>query len=92
MKITNDSQADALYIEFGSATPTFGIDIADLPGVSVDVDKDGLLLGIEIITASERMDLSSLSELGFVDLVSGKSAVLTLNSLPTDEPDAEKVP
>ena len=61
MKIEYDREADALYIQFRPVHPEDNIDIEE--GVTVDVDKDGHIVGIEILDASERFGLEALFNL-----------------------------
>ena len=62
MRIEYDPEADALYIQLRQAQVEDNIDIED--GVSVDLDGDKHIIGIEILDASKRLsatDLSSIS-------------------------------
>lgn len=52
MKITYDSEVDALYIRFRETTVTTK-HIAE--GLACDYDADGLLAGIEILDAAKRL-------------------------------------
>ena len=54
MKITYDPEVDVLRILF-SNTPIEESD-ADKPGVILDYDKDGNIVGLEILDASKRME------------------------------------
>ena len=58
MKIEYDQEADALYIQLRAVEPDDNIDIEE--GVTVDLDKEGHIIGIEILDASERLGLESL--------------------------------
>ena len=51
MRITYDSEVDALYIRFIEATVTTE-HVA--PGIAVDYDPDGKIAGIEILDALKR--------------------------------------
>ena len=53
MKIEYDPEIDALYIELRSATPVRSIDIEE--GVTIDLDEEGKIVGIELLDASERL-------------------------------------
>jgi uncharacterized protein YuzE len=55
MKIQYDSEADALYIQVRRARPHHGIDIPGARGFSVDVDRKGNIVGIEILHASKAL-------------------------------------
>jgi uncharacterized protein YuzE len=76
MKITYDSEADALYIELREATPSHGQDIE--PGVLVDLDHEGHVIGFEILDASKRLTKEELSQVSYENLVSEKKAKLAL--------------
>ncbi len=58
MKISYDPEADALYIELSGAEPADSMDIED--GVTVDLDSNGHMVGIEILDAQERLGAESL--------------------------------
>ena len=54
MKVTYDSEVDVLRILLSDAS----IEESDeeKPGVIIDYDKDGNIVGIEILDASERVE------------------------------------
>jgi len=54
MKITYDAEVDVLRIIF-SNTPIEESD-EDKPGVILDYDNDGNIVGLEILDASRRME------------------------------------
>jgi uncharacterized protein YuzE len=54
VKVTYDAKVDVLRILFGSA-PIEESD-EDKPGVILDYDKDGNVLGMEILDASKRVE------------------------------------
>jgi uncharacterized protein YuzE len=54
MKITYDSEVDVLRILF-SNSPIEESD-EDKPGVILDYDKDGNIIGLEILDASKRIE------------------------------------
>ena len=54
MKVIYDPEVDVLRILFGSA-PIEESD-EDKPGVILDYDKDGNIVGLEILDASKRME------------------------------------
>ena len=58
MKIEYDPDADALYIQIRSATADDNIDIED--GVTVDIDVDRHIVGVEILDVSKRLSPSDL--------------------------------
>lgn len=58
MKIEYSKDIDALYIRLREATITDSIDIEE--GVTVDLDENRHIVGIEILDASEKLGLSEL--------------------------------
>ncbi len=61
MKIEYDPEADALYIQIREAEPQDNIDIED--GVTVDVDGDRHIVGLEILDASKRLSPADLASI-----------------------------
>ena len=59
MKITYDTQADALYIQLQEGK--FAENREVLEGVILDLGEGGILLGIEILEASSRFARSDLA-------------------------------
>jgi len=53
MKITYDSEVDVLHVLFSNA-PIEESD-EDKPGVILDYDKDGNVVGVEILDAQKRL-------------------------------------
>lgn len=51
MKIEYDKKSDALYIRLRDVKPDDNMDVEE--GVTVDLDKAGHIVGIEILDASE---------------------------------------
>ena len=60
MEISYDKEADAMYIEFRKGKFTKNKKIDDF--TIIDLDKDGNMLGIELLEVSKRIPLESLSE------------------------------
>ena len=61
MKVKYDEKADAMYIRF-SESPYFESDeIKD--GIIVDYDKDGKVIGFEILDVSDKLPKGSLSKI-----------------------------
>ena len=54
MKVTYDAGVDVLHILFNNATIEESDE--DKPGVILDYDKDGNIVGMEILDASKRME------------------------------------
>lgn len=55
MKIEYDPERDLLYIYFADSDIKSAETITIKPGVHADFDKDGKLIGIEVIDAKEIM-------------------------------------
>jgi uncharacterized protein YuzE len=58
MKIEYSKDVDALYIRLREARISDSMDIEE--GVTVDLDENGHIVGIEILDASEKIGLSDL--------------------------------
>lgn len=58
MNVFYDNEVDCLYLKLGSAEPDGVIELAD--GINLDTTADGKLVGIEILTASLKIDLNTL--------------------------------
>lgn len=70
MKIEYDKEADALYIQLRDALVEDNIDIEE--GITVDLDENRHVVGIEILDASKKLSLR--------DLVN-----ITIENLPVDK-------
>jgi len=58
MKILYDEKADALYMKLGSGKPDGVIEITE--GVNLDTTSEGMIVGIEIIDASRKIDIKTI--------------------------------
>lgn len=58
MKIEYSKNVDALYIKLREAKIADSMDIEE--GVTVDLDEGGHIVGIEILDASEKLELSDI--------------------------------
>ena len=67
MKITYDPEGDVLYIALRDVPAADGIDIEE--GVSVDVDDQAHIIGIEILDASERLTPEELTSVSYENLL-----------------------
>ena len=67
MKITYDPEADALYIELRHVVAKDAIDVEE--GVTVDLDADGHIIGIEILDAKERLTAEELANISYENLL-----------------------
>ncbi len=68
MEITFDKEADAIYIEFSSEEFAENKKIDD--ETIIDLDKDGQIIGIELLNVSKRLSKEALSDVSFKNLVS----------------------
>jgi len=55
MRIEFDTERDLLYIYFAETATKAAQTLTVTPGVMADFDKDGKLIGIEVLDASEVM-------------------------------------
>ncbi|MGA1862741.1 DUF2283 domain-containing protein [Deferribacter thermophilus] len=63
MKVYYDDAADAIYIELNNVEPDGVIESDN--GINLDTDSEGRIVGIEILNASKKIDLSSLLTYSF---------------------------
>jgi len=61
MKLTIDREADALYLDLDESLSFESQEIA--PGVNIDYNKEGNVVGIEMLYLSKRFDISQLNKL-----------------------------
>ena len=66
MIITYDQKADALYIQLRDVKPSHGVDFEE--GVTIDVDEQGHIVGLELLDASERLGKEQLHSFTLKDL------------------------
>ncbi len=58
MKIEYDKKADILYLHFRTVKPHDSRDVDE--GMTLDLDTDGRIVGIEILDAAERIGARAL--------------------------------
>ena len=58
MKVHYDEEVDALYLKLGDQEPEGVIEIAE--GINIDTTEDGKLAGIEILKASEKINIDTI--------------------------------
>ena len=58
MKIEYSKDIDALYIKLSEAKIEDSMDIEE--GVTIDLDEGGHIVGIEILDASEKLEMSDI--------------------------------
>ena len=66
MKIEYSKNADALYIRLRKAKIVDSMDIEE--GVTVDLDENNHIVGLEVLDASERLDISELVNISIENL------------------------
>ncbi len=67
MRIEYHPEANALYLRFRDAKPVDNIDIED--GLSVDLDDQKRLIGIEILDVSHRLPPDALATIAVQNLL-----------------------
>jgi uncharacterized protein YuzE len=67
MKITYDPEGDVLYIELRHVPASDSSDVEE--GVTVDLDSEGHIIGVEILDASERMTPDELANVHYENLL-----------------------
>ena len=58
MKIIYDKKADAVYIQLSELQPDGVVEISE--GINIDTTGDNKLVGIEILDASNKLDLQTI--------------------------------
>ena len=58
MKVTYDREVDAVYLSLSHLKPQGVIEVAE--GINIDVTEDGKVVGIELLDASEKVQLETL--------------------------------
>ena len=58
MKVHYDEEIDALYLKLGDQEPDGVIEITE--GVNIDMADDGKLAGIEILRASDKLNIDTI--------------------------------
>ena len=58
MKVTYDSEVDAVYLELLKLKPEGVIEVGE--GINIDVTSDGRIVGIELLDATEKVSVDSL--------------------------------
>jgi uncharacterized protein YuzE len=76
LKIEYDREADALYIQIREAEVNDNIDIEE--GVTVDLDENGHIVGVEILDASKKLSLKDIVNITIENLPVEKIETLTV--------------
>lgn len=58
MKVFYDKEVDALYIQLNELSPEGVIEVKE--GINIDVSNEGKIYGIEILEASQKLDLKTI--------------------------------
>jgi len=58
MKVHYDEEIDALYLKLSDQNPDGVIEIEE--GINIDTTADGKLTGIEILKASQKMNINTI--------------------------------
>ncbi|MEW6417860.1 MAG: DUF2283 domain-containing protein [Nitrospirota bacterium] len=66
MKIEYDREADALYIQLREAYVDDNIDIEE--GISIDLDENRQIVGIEILDACKKLSLRDIVNISIENL------------------------
>lgn len=61
MKIEYDNEADALYVQLRKARVEDNMDIEE--GVTVDLDENGHIVGIEILDATKKLSPEDMTNI-----------------------------
>ena len=67
MKIEYDREADALYIYLRETSVEDNMDVEE--GVTIDLDANGHIVGVEILDVSTRMSEEELSRIAIENLL-----------------------
>ena len=72
MRIEYDKEADALYIQLREVYADDNIDLEE--GITVDLDENRHLVGIEILDASKKLSLSDMANITIENIPLEKAA------------------
>ncbi len=72
MRIGYDNEVDALQIWFANAKPVDSRDVAE--GVTIDLDEQGNIVGLEVLDAAEKLGLESILTVTIDTLLAEQSA------------------
>jgi uncharacterized protein YuzE len=67
MKIEYDKEVDALYIRLQEKTVARTREIEE--GLNLDLDEEGKLIGLEVLDATERYNLSDIFNIATENLI-----------------------
>lgn len=72
MRIGYDNEVDALQVWFANAKPVDSRDVAE--GVTIDLDEQGNIVGLEVLDAAEKLGLESILTVTIDTLLAEQSA------------------
>jgi len=72
LRIEYDKEADALYIQLREVYADDNIDLEE--GITVDLDENRHLVGIEILDASKKLSLSDMANITIENIPLEKAA------------------
>ena len=72
MRIGYDDEVDALQIWFTNTKPVDSRDVAE--GVTIDLDEQGNIVGLEVLDAAEKLGLESILTVTIDTLLAEQSA------------------
>ena len=58
MRVHYDNEVDAIYIKLGNQRPDGVVEISE--GVNLDTTADNKIVGIEILNASQKMNIKTI--------------------------------
>jgi len=58
MNVCYDNEVDALYLKFSNETPEGVVEVSE--GINLDTTPQGKLVGIEILNASQKIDIGTI--------------------------------
>lgn len=67
MRIEYDKEADALYIQIREVHVDDNVDIEE--GITIDLDENRHVVGIEILDASRKLSLSNMANITIQNLL-----------------------
>jgi len=58
MNVCYDNEVDALYLKLSNETPEGVVEVSE--GINLDTTPQGKLVGIEILNASQKIDIGTI--------------------------------
>ena len=76
MRITYDPRVDALYIGFSDRAPSGSTDLEE--GVTVDLDDEGHVLGLEVLDAAKRFGAEAIATVHVEQILASEAETIQL--------------